>query len=59
MANIGDKIRIINMEGEPHMAGKEGIVESVSRDPWGDLRLDGTWGIALYPGKDIYEIIND
>lgn len=57
MAKVGDKIRIISMEGEPQMTGKEGVIQSISTDPWGDERFDGTWGIALYPGKDHYEVI--
>lgn len=59
MVEVGDTIRIIEMEGEPQYAGKEGVVESISTDPWGDLRLDGTWGgCALYPfNGDKFELI--
>lgn len=57
--NIGDKIRIIEMKGEPQMTGKEGIVEDIFTDPWGDERVEGTWGIALYPKCDKYEIIKE
>ena len=59
MAKVGDRIVIINMDGEPDMTGKEGIIEMISNDPWGDLRFDGTWGIALYPGKDSYRVIEE
>ena len=29
MAKVGDKIRIISMEGEPNYTGKEGVVEFI------------------------------
>ena len=54
--NIGDKIRILHMEGEPHYAGKEGIVDHI--DDKGQIHLD-TCGCAVIPGIDIYEVINE
>ena len=53
---IGDKIRIINMEGEPQYTGKEGTVEYI--DDAGQIH--GNWGgCALIPGEDVWEIINE
>lgn len=58
MVKVGDKIRIINMEGEPQYSGKEGVVTSINRDPWGDTQIHGTWGgCCLYLGKDTFNII--
>ena len=58
MLKIGDKVRIIEMEGEPQYSGKEGVVTFISRDPWGDTQVHGTWGgCCIYEGKDTYEVI--
>ena len=55
MVKVGDKIRIIEMKGEPQYNGKVGIVEHI--DDIGQLH--GTWGgCALIPGEDTYEIID-
>lgn len=55
MAKVGDKIRIIEMKGEPQYTGKEGIVEHI--DDIGQIH--GTWGgCAVIEGEDNYEIIN-
>ncbi len=52
MIQIGTKIRIISMKGEPQYTGKEGVVEKI--DAIGQLH--GTWGgCALIPGEDVYE----
>lgn len=54
MVKIGDKIRIIEMKGEPQYSGKEGIVLYI--DSIGQIH--GTWGgCALIPNEDKYEII--
>ena len=37
---IGDKIKIINMEGEPHYKDREGVVTHI--DDAGQIH--GTWG---------------
>ena len=51
---VGDKLRIINMEGEPQYTGKEGTVEYI--DDAGQIH--GTWGgCALIPDEDEFEII--
>lgn len=51
---VGDKIRIIHMEGEPQYTGKEGIVEFI--DDAGQLH--GSWGgLAVLPDEDEWEII--
>ena len=54
MPKVGDKIRIIYMEGEPQYAGREGIVEFIDDAK----QIHGTWGgCALIPGSDSWEII--
>lgn len=56
---VGDKIKIINMSGEPQYSGREGIVELIDVDPWGDKQAHGTWGsLCLYPHIDDYEILD-
>ena len=56
MIKVGDKIRIIHMDGESQYNGKEGIVESI--DDIGQIH--GSWGgCALIPEIDEFEIIND
>ena len=52
MVNIGDKIKIIYMEGEPQYTGKVGIVEHI--DSIGQIH--GSWGgCAIIPETDMYE----
>ena len=56
MIKVGDKIRIIYMNGEPQYSGKTGIVEYI--DDIGQIH--GSWGgCALIPGVDEYEVIED
>ena len=53
MAKVGDKVTIIQMEGEPQYTGKSGIILNI--DSIGQLH--GTWGgCALIPGVDNYEV---
>lgn len=53
---IGQKIRIISMEGEPQYSGKEGVINHI--DSIGQLH--GTWGgLAVQPERDIIEVIDD
>lgn len=60
MLKVGDKIRIDYMEGEPHYAGRIGVVQSINKDPWGDTQVHGTWGgCAVYLGKDSFTILDD
>lgn len=60
MANIGDTIRIICMQGEPQYTGKVGIIKEICVDPWGDTQIWGTWGgCALYLGKDNFEVLKE
>lgn len=55
-AKIGDKIKIISMDGEPQYTGKEGIVEKI--DDIGQLH--GNWGgCAIIPEVDLFEIIEE
>lgn len=54
-AKIGDRIRIIEMSGEPHYSGRTGVVEII--DSVGQLH--GSWGgCAIIPEADTFEIIN-
>ena len=52
---VGDKIRILDMKGEPQYDGKTGTVTHI--DAIGQIH--GTWGgCALIPGVDEYEVID-
>jgi hypothetical protein len=52
---IGDKIRIIYMDGEPEYTGTEGEILSI--DDMGQIH--GTWGgCAIIPGIDQFEVIS-
>ena len=54
MLKVGDKIRIIDMSGEPQYTGCEGTVEYID-DAGG---IHGSWGgCALIPDKDSWEVI--
>lgn len=56
MVKIGDKIKIIYMNGEPQYSGREGVVQHI--DDIGQIH--GTWGgCALIPGEDSYEVIKE
>ena len=56
MVKIGDKIKIIRMDGEPGYKDREGVVELI--DAIGQLH--GTWGgCALIPGIDEFEVIEE
>ena len=54
MTKIGDKIKIIQMDGEPKYEGREGVVKYID-----DLgQLHGTWGgCELIPGTDQFELV--
>ena len=53
---VGDKIRIVIMQGEPQYTGKEGTVKYI--DDAGQIH--GSWGgCALIPNEDVWEIINE
>ena len=54
MVKVGDVIRIIDMDGEPHYSGREGTVKFI--DDAGQIH--GTWGgCAIVPEVDSYEIV--
>jgi len=56
MYKIGDKIRIMDMKGEDHYDGREGVIEYID----GLNQLHGTWGsLAIIPEEDFVEVIND
>ena len=61
MVKVGDTIKIVSLVDEPYNSnyqGKIGVVKKISKDPWGDLRMSGTWGsIYIYIDKDAYEIL--
>ena len=51
---VGDRIKIIKMNGEPQYTGKEGIVDRI--DDAGQIH--GSWGgCALIPECDIFQVI--
>ena len=51
---IGDTIKIIKMEGEPHYKDREGVVTHID----GAGQIHGTWGgCALIPDIDTCVII--
>ena len=53
---LGDKIRIIEMKGEPEYTGKLGEVTIID----GIGQLHGTWGgLAIIPEEDTFEIIKE
>lgn len=51
---IGDKIRIIYMDGEPQYSGKEGTVTHI--DDAGQIHTTAG-GCAIIPGVDEFEVI--
>ena len=54
MIEVGDKIIINYMEGEPNYWGREGIVTRI--DSMGHLHE--TWGgLAIIPNEDAYTLI--
>ena len=56
MEKVGDKIKIIWMEGEPRYNGREGTITHI--DDMGQLH--GTWGgLAVIPGEDSFEIVKE
>ncbi len=57
---IGLTIKIIEVKNEPNSdyVNKIGKITNVSKDCYGDWRLEGSWGsIAIYPGVDKFNII--
>ena len=55
MYQIGDRIKITLMVGEPEYEGKEGIIEYI--DSIGQIH--GSWGgCAIIPGIDEFTIID-
>lgn len=56
MPKVGDKIRIIEMQGEPRYCGREGVVTHVD-----DMnQIHGTWGgLALIPGEDTWVVVEN
>ena len=58
MIKVGDKIKIIYMEGEPQYTGREGVVTSINKDCYGETQIHGTWGgCCVYPEKDEVQIL--
>lgn len=53
---LGDKIRIIEMKGEPEYTDKLGEVTVID----GIGQLHGTWGgLAIIPEEDTFEVIKE
>ena len=56
MCKVGDKIKIVYMEGEPQYTGKEGVISYIGKDCEGDTYYSGSWGgLNVYPGVDKFE----
>lgn len=56
MCEIGDKIKITYMEGEPQYTGKEGIISDIGKDCDGETYYRGSWGgLLVYPSVDKFE----
>lgn len=56
---VGDRLKIIDMAGEPHYAGREGVITYISKDPYGEVSVEGTWGgLSVYPSQDTIVIIS-
>ncbi len=53
---IGDKIKVIYMDGEPNMAGAEGTVRLI--DDMKQIHCK-EFGLAVIPDVDKFEVIND
>ena len=51
---IGDRIRVIYMDGEPNMTGAEGTVRLI--DDAGQIHTTAG-GCAIIPGVDEFEVI--
>ena len=52
--NIGCKIKIVNMQGEPQYTNREGIVTHIDDA----CQIHGTWGgCAIIPSVDTYIIV--
>lgn len=49
---VGDRIRIVEMAGEPHYNGRVGVIESID-----DLgQLEGSWGgVRVHADEDTIE----
>ena len=55
---VGDKIRIIHMNGEPQYDGVEGEVTHIGKDCDGQPYYRGTWGgCSVYPRLDVVKKI--
>ena len=54
MTKIGDKIKIIQMDGETKYEGREGVVKYI--DDLGQLHGTGG-GCALIPGTGQFELV--
>lgn len=60
---VGKKIRILHMD-DPYAGkdydGREGVIEYVATDPFGDVYFDGTWGsLSVYPKVDSFEYVDE
>ena len=53
---IGDRIKVIYMDGEPNMTGAEGTVRLI--DDMKQIHCK-EFGLAVIPDVDKFEVIND
>lgn len=51
---VGDKVRVLYMDGEPSMTGAEGTVRLI--DDAGQIHCR-EFGLAIIPSVDQYEVI--
>ena len=54
MVKVGDRIRVIYMDGEPNMTGAEGTVRLI--DDMNQIHCT-EFGLAVIPGVDEFEVI--
>jgi hypothetical protein len=62
MAKVGDKIRINNMDGEPHYNGREGVITKIcpAAPEFGiEKQYKGTWGGCGLYDTDDFEVIKE
>lgn len=52
----GDKVKVLEMLGEPHMAGVTGVVDYIDGIGQIHVKWDNGSTLALIPGKDRYRV---
>jgi hypothetical protein len=62
MAKVGDTIRILRMDGEPHYNGREGVITKIcpGAPEFGiEKQYKGTWGGCGLYDTDDFEVIKE